>query len=397
MRNRVRKWLIDKSPLTPLFQRGGLEHSSLEKEQIALPPFLKEGSAASPPLKKGRRVDLFNQHFLNKLWYSHNRWHWLLSPFSIVYRIIVAFRRRFLKQFCQQQFPVPIIVVGNLTVGGVGKTPLVIALATQLKTRGLRVGIVSRGYGARVSHFPYEVGCEDNAASVGDEPLMLAKKTGCPVVIAPKRTKAVQYLLDKYQSQIIISDDGLQHYAMGRAIEIVVIDGLRGLGNGFYLPAGPLREGMHRLRLADFIVVNGGAFKIPERLLKPRENQVYPTAYRMDLLPGEITQLVSGRSIPSTELKSPIAAVAAIGHPQRFFATLEALGITFNRYFFADHHSFQPDDLNVVEKTVLMTEKDAVKCQPFATELMYFLPVDARLDDKFWDALWLHEQLQGYV
>ena len=335
---------------------------------------------------------------IDKLWYSLHPLRWLLWPMSIVYRMIVAFRRSYLQRFSQQQFSVPIIVVGNLTVGGVGKTPLVIALARQLRARGVRVGIVSRGYGARVEYFPYEVNGESDAAFVGDEPLLLAKKTACPVVIAPKRIDAVQYLLDKHQSEVIISDDGLQHYAMGRAIEIVVIDGLRGMGNGLCLPAGPLREGVNRLQQADFIVINGALSPqdkgdaLWEMLLK---RGLSSKSYQMDLLPGALTSLLEGKLITLAELKYPVAAVAAIGNPQRFFATLRALGVVFNAYLFADHHRFRPEELRLAEKMVVMTEKDAVKCQPFATDTMYFLPVEAKVDDKFWDALWMHKQLQS--
>jgi len=319
---------------------------------------------------------------IDKLWYKQHPMRWLLLPLAWIYQCISGLRRIYLQRFRQRQFPVPIIVVGNLTVGGVGKTPLVIALAQQLREQGLRVGIVSRGYGASVRHFPYEVSADADAVSVGDEPLLLAQKTSCPVVIAPKRVQAVQYLLDKYQSQVIISDDGLQHYAMGRAIEIVVIDGQRGLGNGLCLPAGPLREGVKRLQQADLIVVNGAE---------------WPNAYRMDLIPGELKQLTSGKSISAGELHGSVAAIAAIGNPQRFFATLAALGIAFKPYCFPDHHYFQAAELCVEEDIIVMTEKDAVKCQELATETMYFLPVQASLGDDFWQALWAHPKLQGYI
>ena len=319
-------------------------------------------------------------HMIEKLWYRHHPLRWFLLPFAMLYQGITTLRRHYLQRYCQQHVSVQIIVVGNLTVGGVGKTPLVIALAHQFQKQGLRVGIVSRGYGARVRVFPHDVHIDEDPHWVGDEPLLLAKKTGCPVVIAPKRNAAVQYLIEQYQSQIIISDDGLQHYAMGRAIEIVVIDGVRGLGNGLCLPAGPLREGPQRLSTADFIVVNGGD---------------WPDAYRMDLLPGDITQLVTGKSIQVDELKSPVAAVAAIGNPQRFFALLKTMGVIFKEYSFPDHHRFQKNELSLHEKVVVMTEKDAIKCECFATDAMYFLPVEANLSDKFWDVLMTHEQLQG--
>lgn len=319
---------------------------------------------------------------LEKLWYTRHPGRWLLYPLALVYQAVSSLRRSYLRRFRQERFAVPVIVVGNLTVGGVGKTPLVIALAQKFKARGLRVGIVSRGYGASVCHFPHEVSLDDKAAFVGDEPLLLAKKTQCPVVISPKRAQAVQYLLDNHQSQIILSDDGLQHYAMGRVLEIVVIDGIRGMGNGLCLPAGPLRESIKRLQAVDFIVVNGGQ---------------WPDAYRMDLVPGEFLQLVSGKSIQLEQLSRPVAAVAAIGNPQRFFLTLNQLGVSFKSYPFADHHPFRPNDLCMKEDMIVMTEKDAVKCHAFATDKMYFLPIEASVCDKFWDALWTHGKLQGHI
>ena len=325
---------------------------------------------------------LFNLTTIDKLWYTRHPLRWLLRPLAWVYQLVTVLRRLYLQHFCQQNCSVPIIVVGNITVGGVGKTPLVIALTQQLAARGVRVGIVSRGYGATVRNFPHDVSVHDTAKQVGDEPLLLAKKTGAPVVISPNRMQAVRYLLDNYNSQVIISDDGLQHYRMGRAIEIAVIDGVRGLGNGLCLPAGPLRESVARLKQVDFIVVNGGE---------------YPLGYRMDLKPGELTRLTDGKKMSLAQLPCPIAAIAAIGHPLRFFETLTSLGVSFNAYPFPDHHQFQPNELKLLEKTVVMTEKDAVKCIAFAASNMYFLPVEAVVCDEFWDALWSHKQLQGYV
>ena len=324
--------------------------------------------------------------FVEKVWYGRHWLRWLLWPLSCVYRIVVALRRQYLLRVVQTTMPIPVIVVGNITVGGVGKTPLVVAIVEQLQARGLRVGIVSRGYGATVVQFPHEVLLHEPATLVGDEPLLLAKKTRCPVVIAPNRVQAVQYLLDKHQSQVVVSDDGLQHYALGRAIDIAVVDGVRGFGNGLCVPAGPLREPINRLQHVDFVVVNGGPG------LKPST-----VTYPMTLQPGELTHLVSGQTLLPAQLPTPIAAFAAIGHPQRFFSTLQELGLSFKAYPFADHHSFVPNDLCVEEKAVVMTEKDAVKCQPFATDSMCFLPVDAALEDKFWNTLWLHERLQGHL
>ncbi|MDI1351749.1 MAG: tetraacyldisaccharide 4'-kinase [bacterium] len=319
--------------------------------------------------------------FIDKVWYGVHPVKWVLVPLSWIYRGISFCRRQVLQKLYQVSCPVPLIVVGNLTVGGVGKTPLVIELAKKIQAKGLRVGIVSRGYGAKVTRFPYEVQAAHLASIVGDEPLLLAQKTQCPVVIAPNRMQAVHYLLEKYQSQIIISDDGLQHYRMGRAIEIAVIDGQRGLGNGFCLPAGPLRESPKRLTEVDFIVVNEGSWE---------------HAYPMHLRPGDVTKLATSELVNPVDLPKPIVAVAGIGNPQRFYFTLRQLGIEFTFDSYPDHYQFKPHDLNYSAPVVIMTEKDAVKCRSFISDNMYYLPVEAVLDDAFWDALWSHKQLQGF-
>ncbi len=203
---------------------------------------------------------MFNARFrdwIEQLWYgTHHPGRVFLWPVSALFQMVSWLRRIWL-EWRRQPGSVPIIVVGNLTVGGVGKTPLVIALAQYLSARGVRVGIVSRGYGAQIRAFPHCVCPEDTAQQVGDEPKLLALKTRCPVVIAPQRLQAVAYLIQHHQPQVIISDDGLQHYAMPRVMEIVVIDGMRGMGSGLCLPAGPLRESVQRLQKVNFIVVNG--------------------------------------------------------------------------------------------------------------------------------------------
>lgn len=320
-------------------------------------------------------------NFLEKMWYGTHPAQRVLRPFSWAYSAISHIRRWYLTTYSCRTFPVPVIVVGNLTVGGVGKTPFVIELARQCQKKGLNVGIVSRGYGSQVKTYPYEVQKSDSADKVGDEPLLIAEKTRCPVVIAKKRTQAVQYLLEKYHSQIIISDDGLQHYRMGRAIEIVVIDATRGLGNGLCLPAGPLRESESRLKQVDFVISNEGHWQ---------------NAYLMKLKPGQITQMTTGQTVTPNFFTNKVAAVAAIGNPQRFYSTLTQLGIESNPYYFPDHYRFKPHDFSYSESQVIMTEKDAVKCRAFSTEKMYFLPVDAVLCDAFWEALWSHQHLQGY-
>jgi tetraacyldisaccharide 4'-kinase len=318
---------------------------------------------------------------IDKIWYGTHPLQKILLPFSWIYMGIICIRRWYLQHFCQTQCPVPLIVVGNLTVGGVGKTPLVIELAEKMRLKGLRVGIVSRGYGAQIKDFPYEVQLNDDAVQVGDEPLLLARKTQCPVVIAPNRIEAVRYLLQKYQSQIIISDDGLQHYRMGRAIEIAVIDGMRGLGNGCCLPAGPLREPEKRLKQVDFIIINEGFWE---------------NAHSMTLIPGNLTHIATQEEVNAKTLPGDIVAVAAIGNPQRFYSTLKQLGIEFTSHSYPDHYQFKPNDLNYSASVVIMTEKDAVKCRSFISDKMYYLPIKAVLNDAFWDALWSHQQLQGY-
>ncbi|MDF1826755.1 MAG: tetraacyldisaccharide 4'-kinase [Legionellaceae bacterium] len=318
---------------------------------------------------------------LNALWYGRHPLRWVLYPFSLLYRGVVAIRCVYLKQFKQEHVPVPIIVVGNLTVGGVGKTPLVIAIAQHFTARGLRVGVVSRGYGAKIKHFPHEVRVNhDRADDVGDEPLLLAQKTQVPVVIAPKRMDAVNYLIEQHQVDLIISDDGLQHYNMGRSIEIAVMDGKRGLGNRLCLPAGPLREPPKRLKQVDMVVVNGAD---------------WPGAYRFDLVPGAVMKLINGDEIELDCIKHDhVAAVAGIGHPERFFDTLTELGLTYKPYVFPDHHRFVPADFDLPERVCVMTEKDAVKCHAFADERMHVVPVRVSIHHEFWDRLETHETLQ---
>ncbi len=324
------------------------------------------------------------EKWLNRLWYTDDLviFRWLFIPIAFVYQCITSIRRQILQRFFQKRVDVPIIVVGNLTVGGVGKTPLVIALANKLKANGWRVGIVSRGYGANICHFPHLISLQDSAASVGDEPLLMFKRTGCPVAISPVRTRAVDLLLKQsLPPQIIISDDGLQHYKMSRSLEIVVIDGQRQLGNRFCLPAGPLREPPNRLNEVDLIVVNE-----PSEISLADNHRIYP----MRIQPGELKHLSTDEAISFSSIKSPVAAVVGIGHPERFFSTLKALNITFEPHIFPDHHAYHECDFEKIIKTVVMTEKDAVKCAAFATDTMYYLPVEAKLDDDFWNAFMLN-------
>ena len=319
--------------------------------------------------------------WVEELWYGNHPARLFLWPASVGFQVVSRIRRAWL-EWRRKPLSVPVIVVGNLTVGGVGKTPLVIALAQYLSAQGLRVGIVSRGYGAHIRRFPHCVRVEDDAQQVGDEPKLLALKTGCPVVIDPNRLQAVKYLLQHHQSQIIISDDGLQHYAMPRAVEIVVIDGMRGLGSGLCLPAGPLREPAQRLQQVNFIVVNG------EQSVHTQSLQ-YESVYQMELQ-AAAPRSFTGESVSWQDIEMPCSAIAGIGNPERFFTLLKRLGVVFQPHKFADHHEFLPHELACLQKPVIMTEKDAVKCCAFATDAMYYLPVEAKLSDEFWTKIWGH-------
>lgn len=321
------------------------------------------------------------QQLMEQIWYGDSKLRWALWPFSLVFKCASLARRKRLKRR-QKQFAVPVIVVGNISVGGVGKTPLVAALVEALQQKGLKPGIVSRGYGAKKKSYPYQLHYDDVAIEVGDEPLLLARKTNCPVVISPNRCEAVDFLLANNACDVIISDDGLQHYAMSRQIEIIVVDGMRGLGNGLCLPAGPLRESKSRLDEADFVVMNG----------KDDTN-----AWRMDLRCVDLIHLASGQSVALDRLKTPVAAVAAIGNPRRFFSTLDELGIVHQPYIFPDHHQFCPEDLKIDDRALVMTEKDAMKCQSFAANNWYYLKVEAVLTESFWQAFWSHKQIKGHL
>lgn len=296
----------------------------------------------------------------------------LLYPFSLVFRCVVALRRAaytsgLLKSFC---VPVPVVVIGNITVGGTGKTPLVLWLAALLAQHGRRPGIVSRGYRAALDR-PGPVSSSSDPLSVGDEPLLLARRSNCPVWIGKDRVDAVHGLLAAHpECDVILSDDGLQHYRLSRDIDIAVVDGERGLGNGLMLPAGPLREPAARLRTVDALVIHGGA----------RRADTGKRAYAMRLEGREFRNLRNPDHVagPAHFQRQRVHAVAGIGNPGRFFAHLVALGIEFEAHAFPDHHAFRAADLSFSDAdAVLMTEKDAVKCASFASKIHWALRVDA--------------------
>ena len=320
--------------------------------------------------------------FLQKAWYQSSRWLVLLLPLSWLFGVLSRRRRRQYFEGNRPVYhaPVPVIVVGNISVGGTGKTPLVQALCQRLTQEGFRPGIVSRGYGGKPTELPLRVKAGMPASECGDEALLLAQSTGCPVVVDPDRSAACNHLLRECPGcNVIISDDGLQHYALGRDIEIAVIDGERGLGNGCLLPAGPLREPASRLDTVDFVVVNGNS-----------GNTFAPHSHRMTLEPDALVHVRSGEVQPLTALDQGwhVHALAGIGNPGRFFTSLSALGFVIIPHVFRDHHAFRPEDLQFDDDLdIVMTGKDAVKCSRFAPPNCWYLRVEAKLQESFFTEL----------
>jgi tetraacyldisaccharide 4'-kinase len=315
-----------------------------------------------------------------KYWYRRGALAWLLWPASLAFGLVAALRRLAyrLRLARVHRAGVPVIVVGNLTVGGSGKTPLVLWIAEFLKAGGWRPGIVSRGYGGAVRE-PRAVTIASEPAEVGDEPVLLARRSGCPVWVAPDRAAASLALrLQHPECDVIVLDDGLQHYALARDIEIAVVDA-RGFGNGFLLPAGPLREPRWRLRSVDAVVAHGVAGV---------------EGYAMRLEGSDLVRLTDARELrPAKSFAGQkVHAVAGIGDPNRFFLHLAKLGPKVAPHPFPDHHPFAAADLEFGDDApVVMTEKDAVKCKRFAKTQHWVLPVRAALDPAFGD--WLLKKL----
>jgi len=299
------------------------------------------------------------------IWYKDPFIGVWLMPFGFLFSDAVKFRKFLyrLGVLKTHTLPVPVIIVGNITVGGTGKTPLIIWLAGLLKESGFKPGIISRGYGGQSESWPQWVTADSDAKNVGDEAVLIAKQTGCPMAVGPLRVDAAKLLLKQADCDVILSDDGLQHYALNRTIEIAVIDGERRFGNGYCLPAGPLREPIERLQAVDFIIVNGE---------KSEDNEC-----SMRLIGDTAVNLVTGEQKPLQEFNN-CHALAGIGNPERFFKLLEAAGLSCITHSFPDHYQFQLSDIEFADnKPVLMTEKDAVKCKAFASNQHWYLPVKA--------------------
>ena len=331
--------------------------------------------------------------WLERRWYGGTPPNSLLNLLESFYtRIVTQRRREFLYGFAGMMRPhVPVIVVGNITVGGAGKTPLTIALVDALRARGFRPGVISRGYGRRASDVR-RVALTDAAADVGDEPLLIAHRTGVPVAVAPGRYAAAKLLERSGEVDVLIADDGLQHYSLARDIEILVIDGRRGIGNGRLLPAGPLREPLERAAACDFVVVNAGSTEndgVVAGVSGAGLDALPARAVTMRLSAADAVSLQDGTRTPLTAFVAQrVHAVAGIADPERFFATLRRHGIEPVPHPFPDHHAFVGTDLAFADSApVLMTEKDAVKCRGIARKDVYSVPVDAILPSEFFDAL----------
>jgi tetraacyldisaccharide 4'-kinase len=322
-------------------------------------------------------------NWLQKQWTGYSVWHLILLPLSMLFLCLAFIRKCLFKVgFLRRvKLPIPVIVIGNITVGGTGKTPLVIWLSSVLRQAGFHPGIVSRGYGGE-HQSPSEVLADSMPEAVGDEPILIAKRTDSPIFVGVDRVQAAFALLTAHpEIDILISDDGLQHHHLERDIEIVVVDGQRKFGNALLLPAGPLRESVNRLNSVDAVVLTASAN------LPFLDHKISPPIYSMELRGDRFFSLMDAEIERTADFfkGKPLVAVAGIGNPGRFYQTLAELNLVFERHSFPDHHMFTPQDLDsFLDKTILMTEKDAVKCAKFAKHNAKFdiwvLPVSAMID-----------------
>ncbi len=309
---------------------------------------------------------------LNGIWYERHALSAILVPAAWLFCAGVRVRRLAYQAGAAKihRVQLPVIVVGNIAVGGTGKTPLVIWICSYLRSQGFRPGIVARGHKGNAARWPQQVRADSDAEAVGDEAIVLARRSACPVAVGRRRVEVVEALIQHTECDVVVCDDGMQHLALGRDVEIAVVDGQRGFGNGRCLPAGPLREPPSSLKRVDLVVSYGrgrkGAYSMQYRALAPR-------------------RLLDDRKEPVTGFDGePIHAVAGIGNPLRFFSQLRGLGLRVIEHPFPDHHRYRPADLDFGDELpVMMTEKDAVKCQRFARPNHWYLPVSAELPAQF--------------
>lgn len=305
-------------------------------------------------------------------------------PVSLLYRLIISKKRKAFLSNPPSKYPIPIVVVGNIYVGGTGKTPVVIHLVNLLKEKGYNPAVISRGYGASVSE-PMVVTENSSAKQVGDEPLLIYNSCKVPVVVNPDRNASVRYILDNYSCNIILSDDGLQHYALNRDIELVVFDAQKGVGNGFLLPSGPLREPISRIKDVDFTLINGKSSFLEGHIFEGHGLKGYGFLLEIDYA----VNMVSGEKVKIAQLGKQagvekVHAVAGIGNPERFFAQLEQFGLEVIRHEYDDHYPYTEQTLDFIDDNpVVMTAKDAVKCTSFAKDDWWVIPAQARFDGDF--------------
>jgi tetraacyldisaccharide 4'-kinase len=311
--------------------------------------------------------------FIDDIWYGRHPARFALSPVAWLFRFCAWLRRAVYSSRLLNVYraPVPVIVVGNISVGGSGKTPLVIWLAQHLAEYGFKPGIIARGYRGRARSWPQQVRADSDPVAVGDEAIVIARRTGLPVAVGPARAADIRALLRHSDVNIIVCDDGLQHYAMARDLEIAVVDGVRRLGNGACLPAGPLREPPTRLTEVDLVVTNGLAAR-----------GEFPMRYR----PLPLRRIGAEEVQMSLEDFTPklVHAVAAIGNPQSFFAVLKRHGFRCTEHSFPDHYLFREGDFDFGDQQpIIMTQKDAVKCEHLCDERFWYLPIEAELPEVF--------------
>jgi tetraacyldisaccharide 4'-kinase len=336
------------------------------------------------------------EKFINDVWYGESSFYIALLPLTVLFGMIVALRRFLYRRgiLASTKISVPVIVVGNIAVGGAGKTPVTLWLANLLKSKGMSPAIISRGYGGAALSHPVHVTPDSDTAVVGDEPVLLARRSGCPVFVDVDRVRGAKSAVVN-GADVILSDDGLQHYRLQRDIEIVVIDGTRGFGNGFLLPAGPLREPASRLDSADRILIQvagSGEEQVSQKISADK-------MARFSLAGESLRRVSDARTRGVRELKGKsVHAVAGIANPDRFFEQLECYGITLHRHPKPDHARLSEADVSFDDDLdVIVTEKDAVKCKSFAHERLWYLPVSVSFENsedlQWFDAL--HDKLRS--
>lgn len=312
---------------------------------------------------------------LQQGWLEPNALTYLLLPLTVLYRMAMRLRHLLYKLnvFHVYKSPVPVLIVGNISVGGTGKTPLTMEIVEQAKKLGFKPGVISRGYGGQNLEWPQLVKTDSSPYYFGDEPVLIANSTQCPVAVGPKRGENIELLLKNHDCDLIIADDGLQHYALDRDIEIAVYDNQRRHLNNFCLPSGPLREPVNRLKTVDLVM---------KHVAPDEEDFENSDQLMFKLAVSEFSSLVPDSKKSLDSKKAPeIHAVAGIGHPKRFFKQLTALGFNVIEHPFSDHHKYEASDFSSMsDYPVVMTEKDAIKCTAFAQEHWFSLAVTAELN-----------------